>query len=55
MDIREHMKYVYRLLEDSFYNGDWEASFRFTFVLYLLRRDLILEQDKLINDLRKVG
>lgn len=55
MTIREQITYVTKLLSEAVLSGNWEAASRFTFVLSLLRKDLILEQEQLILNLRRAG
>jgi hypothetical protein len=55
MDIKQHMIYVTKLLEEASLAKNWEAAIRFTYLLSILRQDLILEQEKIIADLRKAS
>lgn len=53
MDIKDCITYVYKLLEEAVKIGNWEAADRFTFVLSLLRKDLIDEQERVIELLER--
>lgn len=55
MDIKKHLEYVTELLEEAAERGNWEAAIRFTYLISLLRKDLIAEQDLVILNLRKAG
>lgn len=55
MTIKEHIQYVETLLASAVKHDDWDAATRFTFVLCILRQDLIIEQERLINNLRRVS
>ncbi len=55
MDIKQQIQNVTKLLSEAVKSDNWEAAERFTFVLSLLRKDLIIEQEQLIAILRKVG
>lgn len=55
MDTKQRIEYVTSLLNQAAVDNNWEAAIRFTFVLSLLRQDLIAEQESELKCLRKTG
>lgn len=55
MDTKKHILYVNELLKQAVLDNNWEAAVRFTFLLSILKNDLIIEQDRLIQSLRRVS
>lgn len=55
MTIKEHLEYVQNLMVKAMDDGDIDAVIRLYAVKYLLYKDLIVEQQKEIIELRKVG
>ncbi len=55
METRKQIEETKQMIKEAVLSNDIEAALRLTWVLSLLRQQLIMEQDAVITNLRRTG